>query len=121
MDSRDIAQNRVQNLAPRLLGELKEVPVEIMDLNEVVSSKLTGTGVEVVTVGTIACNNVRGLLRSLLKTADAEGYAEYRALKYPAGGGSDTPESRVAATRFLFDRARDLLVPHYVSASASAP
>ncbi len=89
-----------------------------LDLNDVVSSKLTETGVEVVTKGTIACANVREVLRSLLKTADAEGYALYRTTKYPAGAGSDTPESRLAATRFLFDRARDLLVPHYVSASA---
>lgn len=88
-----------------------------LDLNEVVSSKLTETGAEVVTMGTIACANVRGLLRSLLKVADAEGYAEYRALKYPVGEGSDTPESRRAATRFLFDRTRDLLVPHYVCTS----
>jgi hypothetical protein len=85
-----------------------------LDLTEAVSSRMTEDGVETVTVGSVACANVRCQLRTLLKVADAEGYAEYRAVKYPAGEGSDTPETRLAATRFLFDRARDLLTPHYV-------
>jgi hypothetical protein len=85
-----------------------------IDLNEIVSSRITSEGVETVTMGTVACANFRDQARALLKSADSAGYAEYRSTKYPAGEGSATPETRLAATSFLFDRVRDLLVPHYV-------
>jgi len=86
-----------------------------VDLNEIVTERLTEDGVQPITMGAVACGQIRAQIRAVLKVADAEGYAAYRALKYPAGEGSATPESRLAATRFLFDRARDLLTPHYVS------
>lgn len=85
-----------------------------MDLNEVVATRVTDTGVLNVTRGNVVSAQVREGLRNLLQTADPEGYAEYRAIKYPEGEGSDTPETRLAATRFIFDRARDLLTEHYL-------
>jgi len=88
-----------------------------VDLNEIVTEQLTDEGVTPITMGAVACAQLRGQMRALLKVADAEGYSLYRALKYPAGEGSDTPETCVAATRFLFDRARDLLAKHYVRSS----
>ena len=86
-----------------------------MDLNEVVGTRVTDGGVLNVTRGHVVSAQVREGLRNLLQAFDAEGYAEYRAIKYPEGKGSDTPESRVAATRFIFDRARDVLSTHYLS------
>lgn len=87
-----------------------------MDLNEVVTEHLTEEGVQPITMGAVACAQLRNQMRALLKIADAEGYAAYREIKYPGGKGSATPETRLAATRYLFDRSRDLLVPHYVQA-----
>jgi hypothetical protein len=85
-----------------------------LDLNRVVGDVVNESGVQPITVGMQVCACVRENLRSLIKAADPEGYARYRAIKYPAGEGSDTPESRVEATRYLFDAARDLLAPHYL-------
>ena len=87
-----------------------------VDLHAVVSTVLTEDGITNVTQGTVACDHLRTLLSDLLKAADPEGYAEYRKLKHPACNGKGTLEDRRAATRFLFDRARDLLVPHYLPA-----
>jgi len=85
-----------------------------VDLNDVVDTKEIDGTVVMITKGTIACSNTVMLLRDTLKLSDPEGYNTYRAVKYPAGEGSATPETRVAAIRFLFDRVRDLLIPHYV-------
>jgi len=85
------------------------------DLNQVAGDKLTPEGVQPITVGAVICSQAREQFRSLLKVAAPERYEEYRSIKYPAGDGSATQETRVAATRFLFDAARDLLAPHYVS------
>lgn len=86
-----------------------------IDLNQVTGDKLTPDGVQPITVGAVICAQAREQFRSLLKAAAPERYEEYRSIKYPAGNGSATPETRLAATRFLFDAARDLLAPHYVS------
>jgi len=85
-----------------------------LDLDQVVTDIITDAGVQPITRGAQVCACVRDNLRALIQASDPEGYIRYRALKYPAGEGSDTPETRVEATRFLFDHARDLLVPHYV-------
>lgn len=85
-----------------------------LDLNQVVDSVCTDDGVTTITIGTQVCACVRENLRQLIKASDPEGYATYRALKYPGGDGTDTPESRLEATRYLFDRARDLLAPFYL-------
>jgi hypothetical protein len=86
-----------------------------MDLNEVIGSLVSENGVASLTRGAVLSAQVREGLRNILKSADPEGYNTYREIKYPQGPGSDTSESRLAATRFIFDRARDLLVQHYVS------
>jgi hypothetical protein len=85
-----------------------------LDLNRIVGDVLTDKGVQPITVGAQVCACVRDNLRSLVRAADPESYIEYRRIKYPAGEGSDTLETRQEATRYLFNRARDLLVPHYV-------
>lgn len=85
------------------------------DLSEVVTDKVTESGILPITVGMIVSAQVRDGLRAVLKRFDQPGYEQYRAIKYPTGSGSDTPATRLAATRFLFDRARDLLTAHYVS------
>lgn len=90
-----------------------------MNLDEIVHEKLTLEGVTPITQGAVVCATVRENLRNLLKLADPKGYARYKAIKYPNGEGSDTDHSRLAATSFLFDRARDLLLPHYVSTKAT--
>lgn len=87
-----------------------------IDLNDVVATKVSAEGVLAVTKGALIGAAIREGLRGLLKDADPEGYALYRATKYPAGEGSDTVSTRLAATRFLFDRARDVFAAHYVSA-----
>lgn len=84
------------------------------DLNEVIGTRLNDEGVGALTRGMIICAQVRDNLRDLLQHVDEPGYAKYRKIKYPYGEGSDTNETRVEATRFLFDRARDTLIPHYV-------
>lgn len=89
-----------------------------LDLNTIVGDKMTPEGVTPITQGAAICASLRENLRQLLAAADPESYAEYRKIKYPAGEGSDTPESRLEATRFIFDRVRDLLLPHYVSTKA---
>jgi hypothetical protein len=86
----------------------------MLNLNEVVGTSLNENGVTTVTRGALAMHQVRSILSGLLQQADPAGYAEYRKLKRPAGKGSDTPETRQEAQRFLFDRARDLLVPFYI-------
>ena len=86
-----------------------------LDLSAVVTDKITEEGVCPITTGNMVCANVAGNLRNLLKQADPEGYALYRSTKYPDGDGSATAETRVEALRFLFDRSRDLLAPHYLS------
>lgn len=58
-----------------------------MDLNEAISSRMTEDGVESVTMGTVACANVREMLRGLLKAADAESYAEDPDGQEPERGG----------------------------------
>ena len=86
-----------------------------MKLNEVVTEKMGPEGVQQITAGAVMCAQVRSGLRAVLKQHDPEGYALYRSIKYPTGEGSATPETGMAATKFLFDQVRDLLVPHYVS------
>jgi hypothetical protein len=86
-----------------------------VNLNEVVTNQVSENGVQPITAGAVIFAQVRDGLRSVLKHHDEEGYAQYRAIKYPTGEGSDTAEARLAATRFLFDRVRDILLPHYVS------
>ena len=86
-----------------------------MKLTDVVSDKVSESGVQPITVGHVVSAQVREGLRAILKQYDEEGYAQYRAIKYPEGEGSDTPETRVAATRFLFDRSRDLMATYYLS------
>ena len=89
------------------------------DLNAVVATKLTLEGVSVVTQGAVIGAAVREGLRTLLRAADPQGYAQYKTLKYPGGkAAGSTPESQLAATRFLFDRTRDLLESHYVPSNA---
>ena len=85
-----------------------------MNLNEVVADVITAEGVQPITVGAQVCACVRENLRAFVRAADPDSYAQYRSIKYPEGLGSDTLETRREATRFIFDRARDLLVPHYV-------
>lgn len=89
-----------------------------VDLHEVVGNVIDENGVQPITRGAQVCACVREQLRQIIQAANPKSYMDYRALKYPAGDGSDTPETRVEATRFLFDCARDLLVPHYVSSAA---
>jgi hypothetical protein len=86
-----------------------------MKLTDVVLDKVSEAGVLPITAGNVVSAQVRDGLRAILKQYDEEGYALYRATKYPTGEGSDTPETRLAATRFLFDRTRDLLTTHYLS------
>lgn len=86
-----------------------------MKLTDVVSDKITESGIQPITVGHVLSAQVRDGLRAILREYDEEGYAQYRATKYPTGEGSDTPETRLAATRFLFDRTRDLMTTHYLS------
>jgi len=88
-----------------------------VDLNQKVSEKMTPSGLKTITTGAVVCAQVRQGLRAVLKNHDAEGYDQYRAIKYPTGPKSDTPESRLAACRFLFERARDILLPHYITTS----
>jgi len=86
------------------------------DLNQIVNDKITDDGIQPITVGAVICAQAREQFRSLLRAAAPERYEEYRSVKYPSGSKeSATPETRLAATRFLFDAARDLLAPHYVS------
>lgn len=86
------------------------------DLNDVVKSKLTEDGVMNVTVGMVLCQKAAYQFREMLKTFAPDKYLEYRKLKYPAGESvPSTHADKVAATRFLFDTARDLLCAHYVS------
>jgi len=87
-----------------------------MDLNEVMGTKLNEEGVANVTRGAVLCGIAAANLREILKQADPAMYADYRAVRYPEGEGSDTMETRRDSVRFLFDAARDLLVPHYVPA-----
>ena len=87
-----------------------------LDLNQVVGTQLTEDGVGVLTHGAMSAMNVRENLRNLLKHADRSAYANYREIKYPGGKENATHETRIAATRFLFDSVRDLLEPHYLSA-----
>jgi len=89
-----------------------------LDLNEEVTSKLSADGVAVITTGTVLLSQTCERFRSLLKAAAPESYAAYREIKYPGGLTENaTDETRLAATRFLFDATRDLLSPHYVSAT----
>ncbi len=90
------------------------------DLNEIIGTRLNDDGVGNLTRGMVICAQVRDNLRDLLQHTDEPGYAQYRKIKYPYGEGTDTDETRVAATRFLFDRTRDILVPHYVSSKELA-
>ncbi len=85
-----------------------------INLDEVVGAVVSDDGVTNITQGTVACDHVRTLLSSILRAADPVGYTEYRKIKRPAGAGSSTLETRREATRFLFDRVRDLLVPYYL-------
>lgn len=86
-----------------------------IDLDTVLGVTETNDGsVLPITIGSQVCATVRENLRALIQASDPEGYAQYRAIKYPGGDGTDTPETRIEATRFIFDRARDLLVPHYI-------
>jgi len=57
---------------------------------------------------------IRNTIRNQLKFACPDLYAEYRSIKYPTGEGSDTEETRLKATLFLFDTAREIVAPHYV-------
>lgn len=57
---------------------------------------------------------IRDTIRTQLKVACPDLYAEYRSIKYPTGTGSDTEETRAKATLFLFDTAREIVAPHYV-------
>jgi hypothetical protein len=84
------------------------------DLNEVVATQVTEDGVDIRTRGQLLCARVREDIRHLIKHCDPEGYQLYRGIKYPQGDKSDTDVTRVEATKFLFNRVRDLLVPHYV-------
>ena len=86
-----------------------------MNLNEVVTNQVSENGVQPITAGAVIFAQVRDSLRSVLRHHDEEGYGQYRVIKYPSGEGSDTLETRLAASRFLFDRVRDVLLPHYVS------
>lgn len=88
------------------------------NLTTVVGDQITQDGVMPVNVGQVLCAEIREGLRRVLKTYDPEGYALYRATKYPAGEGSETTETCQAATRILFDRTRDLLVPFYLTTKA---
>lgn len=85
-----------------------------VNLDEVVGSVLSDDGVTNITAGTLACDKVRTLLSSILRVVDPVGYTKYRKIKHPAGDGSATLETRKEATSFLFERAKDLLVPHYL-------
>jgi len=85
-----------------------------VDLNEEVNIKITADGVQAITRGAVLCQGTTTILRQMLKDTAPESYALYRSTKYPAGEGSDTTESRLAATRLLFDLVRDLLTAHYV-------
>lgn len=91
------------------------------DLNQIVADKMTETGVTPLTAGNLVSAHVRESLRSVLKAHDPDGYAMYKAIKYPGGPeneSSATAETRLAATRFLFDRTRDLLLPYYMPINA---
>jgi hypothetical protein len=89
----------------------------MLDLNAVIKTTVTEEGVSAITRGAVVCAQVREGLREIIRAGDPEGYAAYRVMKYPGGEGTDTPATRIAATRFLFERARDILVPHYTPAN----
>ena len=79
---------------------------------------MSDAGVIQITTGTIICGNIGNSLRQLVKQADPPGYETYRTLKYPNGEDSVTEETARAAMAFIFDRAAELLLPHYVSSAA---
>jgi hypothetical protein len=82
-------------------------------LNTVLADKLTNEGITPVTLGAVLGSTMREGLKQFLKTLDPSGYAEYRKLK-----DVGTPEAKIAATKFLFDRTRDLLLVHYTPTPA---
>lgn len=84
-------------------------------LDTVLADHVSPDGVTPLTAGAVLCVEVRQGLRRVLKAHDPEGYATYQKLKYPEGKDAGTSaEHRLDATRFLFDRVRDLLLPHYI-------
>lgn len=88
----------------------------MVKLDDVVNNQVTPDGVRPITAGNVISAEIREGLRQLLKRHDPEGYALYRKTKYPNGDeAGSTDETAKAATRILFDRARDLLVPYYLS------
>ena len=86
-----------------------------IDLNKVIEDHLTEKGATVITVGTMICGDFGDRFRQLLKHVDPDSYAHYRELKYPDGPDSVTPESALAAMTYVFERASELLLPHYLS------
>ena len=67
-----------------------------------------------------ALHRFTGGLRSLLKVASPDAYAQYRLIKYPdTTKASATPETKLEAARFIFAETRRLLVvyeaPVYVA------
>lgn len=89
-----------------------------LDLGQEVNTKLDESGVTAITKGTVVLSQLCVQFRALLKAAAPKRYDAYREIKYPGGLTENaTAETKLAATRYLFDAVRDLLSPHYVSAT----
>jgi len=91
-----------------------------LNLNDVVGSHLDANGVTSITKGAVVGAMLRDQLRGFLKAAAPEKHAAYKAIKYPSGEGSDTPETRRAAVAFVFDTVRDMVLAHYVPTNTLA-
>lgn len=90
-------------------------------LDKVLADAVNPEGITPLSAGAVLCAEIRQGLRRVLKAHDPEGYAAYKRLKYPEGkdAGKST-EHRIEATKFLFDRVRDLLLPYYIPFPAVA-
>lgn len=86
-----------------------------LDLNDVIGTRVTQEGVAPVTKGAVISARLRDSLRSLLKLADPEGYEQYRKVRYPSGASSATETTKRESVRYLFARAGELAVQHYLS------
>lgn len=81
--------------------------------DDVVHTHVDEDGVNDLTAGFVIGSRFREQLRAVLKEFDPKAYADYKAIKYPNGEGSDTAETRKASHRFLFDAVRDATCKRY--------
>lgn len=62
---------------------------------------------------------IRNVIRDQLKMACPDLYADYRKIRYPGGDGTDTDATHAQSVVFLFDKAREIIAPHYVKTPAA--